>query len=482
MHSLSVKLALAFVVVCLTEAVIAAILIRVSTQRAFDGFIRDEAVGRFVEGVREYYETNGSLEGVETRFRSGRGAGPEVRPYAGRSPMRLPHGWRIALLSEDGTVILPNDRARPDTRLDRDVLDEAKPVIVRDTVRAYVLGPGVRLPLSRREEAYIRSTESALLLGVVGAMVLALVMGLWIARTTLRPLRNLTEATAELGSGRFGMQVPVRSRDELGLLAEAFNLMSSRLAEATRLRQQMTADIAHDLRTPLTVISGYLEAMLQGDLEPTTARLGTINEQARHLSRLVEDLRTLSLADANELSLHPVEKEAGDLLLAARSTFCRHAEAAGIRLSAEDAPAGLQVEVDPAMILRVLGNLLSNAIRHTPGGGEIRLKATATSEGAVRLSVSDTGSGIPADELPRIFDRFYRVDPARRREAGESGLGLAIARSIVEAHKGRIHVESDLGRGTTFHIDLPPAPARQNGSVDRHSDATVSEARRPNGA
>jgi signal transduction histidine kinase len=216
----------------------------------------------------------------------------------------------------------------------------------------------------------------------------------------------------------------------------------------------MTADIAHDLRTPLTVISGYLEALRDGDLAPTPARFEAMHAEARHLNRLVQDLRTLSLADAGELSLTRRPVSVSDLLNRVAGAHQPQAEKAQISLLAGPDSDLPELQADPERLVQVLGNLVGNALRHTPAGGQISLLARLENR-AILLQVQDTGPGIPPEELPHIFNRFYRGDQARHQTGGESGLGLAIVRAIVEAHGGTMFVESEIGRGTTFTIKLP---------------------------
>jgi signal transduction histidine kinase len=216
----------------------------------------------------------------------------------------------------------------------------------------------------------------------------------------------------------------------------------------------MTADIAHDLRTPLTVITGYIEALRDGDLQPTPARFEAIHDEAQHLKRLVQDLRTLSLADAGELSLNCQLVSVPELLDRVATAHQHQAEQQQINLEVHPAEALPDLNVDFDRMVQVLGNLVSNALRYTPESGQIILSAR-TQDDAVLLRVKDTGHGIPPDELPRIFNRFYRADKSRQQDEGESGLGLAIARAIVEAHGGSISAKSEMGQGTTFQILLP---------------------------
>ena len=314
-------------------------------------------------------------------------------------------------------------------------------------------------PLSRNwipnspEAGFVEGINRAALVSALVAIVLALAMGSLLALSMTRSLRELTEATQELARGRLGRQVKVRSQDELGALATSFNQMSADLARANQARRQMTADIAHDLRSPLSVISGYAEALSDGKLPGTPEIYTILHQETLHLNHLVEDLRTLSLADAGELTLNLLPTEPGGLLERAAARYALSAQEKRVALHVQ-APAGLpRVNVDPERMAQVLDNLVGNALRFTPAGGVVSLSAAAV-DGALQFQVHDTGSGIDPADLPFVFDRFYKGDKARHL-GGESGLGLAIARSIVEAHAGAIAVTSASGQGTTFTITLP---------------------------
>jgi two-component system sensor histidine kinase BaeS len=280
--------------------------------------------------------------------------------------------------------------------------------------------------------------------------------------------------------------VQVRSSDEVGQLAAAFNHMSADLARASQLRTQMTADLAHDLRTPLTILRGYTEGLQDGRLQGAPALYAVMHGEVEHLQRLVEELRVLSLADAGALPLSPRAVDPAALLERAGLAHVMQAEQQGVALRVEADDGLPSIAVDTDRIAQVLNNLVSNALRYTPEGGEIVLRAyvdhslktadrslktadrgpQAAAVGgqasAVVLEVRDTGSGIAAEDLPNVFDRFYRADAARQRTnsgGGGSGLGLAIAKAIVEAHGGTIAVISAAGEGTTFTIKLPIAQA-----------------------
>ena len=249
-------------------------------------------------------------------------------------------------------------------------------------------------------------------------------------------------------------QVPVRSRDELGQLATSFNHMSADLVRSLNLRRQMTADIAHELRTPISIILGHTEAVHDGVLPASNETFEIIREEAERLEHLVDDLRTLSMADAGELKLvlrpYPPEK----LLHDVKKTYSHQAKQKKVMLSVKVAADLPDMEIDPQRMKEVFSNILDNALRYTPEEGHIVLSADVV-ENTVEMRVQDSGPGVAADELDKIFERFYRAETSRTREEGGSGLGFAIAKSIVEKHNGRIWAESTPGRGLTVVIRIP---------------------------
>jgi signal transduction histidine kinase len=283
-------------------------------------------------------------------------------------------------------------------------------------------------------------------------------LGFFFSRLLTRPVREITAATQKIAAGDLEQRVPVRSHDELGMLATQFNQMSSDLSRATQLRRQMTADIAHDLRSPLTVISGYLEALRDKTLAATPQRFTTLHHEVQTLLHLVEDLHTLSLADAGELSLDRQPVAPGQLLERVAERYRHAAQEHDVELRVQGDRAVPAVNIDLERMTRVVSNLVSNALRYTPRGGHIDLIARTNSHGTnsheVELVVADTGSGIPPEHLPNIFERSYRADASREQGNGDSGLGLAIVKSIVEAHGGEVAVASTVGEGTVFTMLL----------------------------
>jgi two-component system OmpR family sensor kinase/two-component system sensor histidine kinase BaeS len=300
-----------------------------------------------------------------------------------------------------------------------------------------------------------------LLLGL--AVVLALILhrvGRVTARRYTEPLSETMKAADALAEGDLSARVPVEGSGEFRHFARSFNRMAEALETADRHRRELLADIAHELRTPLTVVQGNLEGLRDGVYEATPEHLDLVLDETNKLSRLVDDLRLLTLAEAGQLPLDLQVLDVPQLLVDVRDAFAPQASEAGIALKVDVEEALPPLVADPQRLGQVLGNLVGNALRHTPPGGQVILGAAPEyGEGtpdAVQLWVRDTGEGIPAGDLPRIFDRFWRGDPSRSHEAGAgSGLGLAIAKSLIRAHGGHIWAESQVGEGTTVSCLLP---------------------------
>ncbi len=442
MHSLASKLTLAFLLVGITGTLLVALAVSRSTQREFDRFLQNRYETDLVEELSRFYAQTDSWDGIAAIVTRGRR----------RSQMEM---LPVTVVDSTGRVIF-SQRERPNRQISTQEQEDAIPIEVDGAVVGYAILDPNNLPWMdpgpSPEALFLRRVRSATVLGVLGAMGIALLLGFLLARTLTRPLRELTAATRLLTQGKLGAQVSVQSQDELGELALSFNQMSVDLARSTQLRRQMTADIAHDLRTPLSVILGYAEALSDGKLQGGADIYAVIHSEAQHLQRLIEDLRLLSLADAGELSLSRQSISPRTLLHRAFAAHAIAAEEKGVALqltAADDLPA---ISVDPSRMAQVLNNLVGNALRHTPAGGEIQLSAQAR-DGAVEIRVQDSGEGIAPEHLSHIFERFYRADASRTH--GESGLGLAIVRSLVQAHGGTISAVSTPGHLTSFTVTLP---------------------------
>lgn len=452
MRSLTVKLTVAFLIVGLVGTVLMALLVSGQTQREFDQFIADRYGTELQKELIDYYQSNGGWQGI--------GAILMRNPYArpgGREYVVAP----VTLIDANGLVVQSGHRERIGQHLAAREASRGIPVevdgvvvgrIIIDAMSDRQLGP------VSPEAGFLGRVRQAIIVSAGAAAAIALLLGILLARTIARPVRELTTATQIVAQGQLGHQVPVRTQDELGDLARSFNQMSADLERASMLRRQMTADIAHELRTPLSVILGYTEALSDRKLPGTPEVFAKMHGEAQLLNHLIDDLRTLSLADAGELPLNRQACTPQALLERTAGAYAARADQMGIELRVAAATDLPLVLVDPERMAQVLGNLVSNALRYTPSGRAIILAAERTVDGVGSvLKVEDHGSGITPEDLPHIFDRFYRGDRARPQDEGESGLGLAIAKSIIEAYGGTIQVQSALDVGTTFTITLPTA-------------------------
>lgn len=299
-----------------------------------------------------------------------------------------------------------------------------------------------------------------LLAGALAAGI-ALVVARWLARGMTQPLRDMAAAAHRMETGDYSTRVHTRSRDEVGQLATAFNRMSAELENLEQSRRDLLANVSHELKTPITAIRAHLENLLDGVEDPDPRTLQVMLAQTERLGRLIEQLLELSRLESGELPLRREDLALAPLVTQVLSEIEVARSDRGVAVDSElpdDLPA---VDADPERLHQVLFNLLDNAVRFTPSGGAVTVSAHRQN-GSVEVQVSDTGVGIPQEHLPRLFERFYRADPARSREDGGTGIGLAIARSVVEAHGGHISAMSEPGKGSVFTFDLPVASAAKN--------------------
>lgn len=461
--TLTLKLTLAFILVALITAALVAVFIRITSTDRLSQLVIDQQRSSMEKALADYYTQTGSWEGVQDNWfviqraaggsmmapptNSAEGPGMEPRAINGRN--------LFGLADSSGVLVVPVEQGiMPGVVVSRRELKGGTVISVSGQQVGTLLTAGRFPGFNVAESMFLARTNQGLILAVFAALLVALLIGLVLARTLTRPLAALKTAAENVAAGDLQQQVEVRSNDEIGQLAQAFNRMSQEVARVNQLRRQMTADVAHDLRTPLTVIAGYIESMRDGVLAPSPERLGIIYGEIERLQNLVSDLRVLSQADTGELQMNLEALDLRPLLERSAATFQHRAEQQGVELILEAAQDLPVLNLDEARLLQVMDNLLSNALRYTPRGGRIIISGAVKDQG-VEICVSDTGSGIPADVLPHIFERFQRGDPSRHTEMGESGLGLAIVRAIIEAHHGSVSAESTHQAGTSIRILLP---------------------------
>ena len=444
LKSISFQLIFVFIIISLIGMAITAFVVQQTRNETQRGQHFANYREKFITVVKCYYDVEGSLENIEDIFPSGESNDFSKKCNA-KEMLKDPPAIHLKLVDLNNNVKAQIGGPPPDEN--RTTTPEA-PIVQKDKIQDDA-GNQIATIISSSPPP---RAEWGFALGAVGII---LIIGPILIHTIItHPIRKLTAATQAIAAGDLDQQVTITSKNELGELATAFNQMSTDLARSNQLRRQMTADIAHELRNPLTVLTMDVEGLHDGILKPTASVLNRMQDEVQNLNRLVGDLRTLSLADANELRLHQEPTAPQALLDKLALLFEFQARNKGITLTINSEPNLPDLDIDPERITQVFINLVSNALRYTPEGGRITLAAKQTDQ-AIQFSVVDDGAGIAPDQLPHIFERFYRADSAREQDQGESGLGLAIVKSLVEAHGGTVSVESEAGQGTKFVIVLP---------------------------
>jgi two-component system sensor histidine kinase BaeS len=313
------------------------------------------------------------------------------------------------------------------------------------------------LYMGEAEQAFLSAVRNSLWIAALVAILTGVGLGYFFSRLISGPMRQLTLAARKVATGDFSQRVSTKTDDEIGEVSVAFNTMAEQLEAKEKSRRQLLADIAHELRNPLSIIQGNLEAWLDGVIAPAPDQVASVYDETVLLSRLITDLRDLSLAEAGQLKLYQNATELGEFIFTEIASVQNRCQEKQISVSAE-LPTGLPVVlIDTDRIRQVLHNLVDNALRYTPAGGNIEIGAKYTKPGWVTVSVSDTGAGIAPKDLPHVFDHFYKADRSRKRGYGGAGIGLAMVKRVVELHGGTVWVKSRKGKGTTFYFTLPVA-------------------------
>jgi two-component system OmpR family sensor kinase/two-component system sensor histidine kinase BaeS len=462
MNRLWVRLSLAFsAVVLVGVAALMLVSVLVVSTNLRQRFIGNElrVPGGLVDELASYYETHHSWDGVG--------------PLLAGAGATLPHGPNdrlvLSLADAEGQIVYHKYPDKVGRSLSESEQTKAVPIQVigestdEGTTVGYLQVEPMRMPPPRPPDSgggfFLEWVSRTLWLVAAIGGLLGILFGVLASRSLTAPLSRLAEAAQAIGARDLSRRVEVSGSDEVKEVARAFNDMAAALEGAETLRRNLMADVAHELRTPLSVVQGNLRAILDDVYSLDKAEVARLYDETRLLSRLVNDLHELAQAEARQLQLNREPTDLGDLIRATTAAFSPAAEAKGVSLKTQ-VPSDLPlVAADSARLKQVLHNLLDNALRHTQAGGTISVCAGCQSgeKDQVWVSVKDTGEGISPEHLPYVFDRFYRADPARSRATGGAGLGLAIVRAIVEAHGGRVSVTSDglPGHGSTLIVRLP---------------------------
>jgi two-component system OmpR family sensor kinase/two-component system sensor histidine kinase BaeS len=468
MNRLWVRLTLAFAAVIFVAVGVISVLVNQITGTEFRQYVTHSgmrASGSGIQQLAAYYEQSGNWEGVETLL----GDGVTVAGMGGMTVFRMPRrpgtpGAKLDVLlaDADGRVVYDSAGVAEGQRLDSREKSRALSIssLEGEDVIGYLLlsMPGRADWLGGLEEQFLWRVRRILFLGTALAAGVGLIAGAVLSRGLTAPLQRLASAARAVAGRDFSRRVRVEGSAEVAEVAQAFNEMTAALEQSERQRRSLVADVAHELRTPLSVLQGNLQAILDDVYALDKAEISRLYDETRLLSRLVDDLRELALADAGQLHLNLRPTDAGRVIQQAQEGFAPFAESRKVDLStqlADDLPA---VVADADRLAQILRNLLANALRHTPGGGSVAVGAVPRS-GHLEVFVQDTGEGIAPQDLPHVFERFWRADSSRARSAatGNTGLGLSVAQSLVEAQRGRIWVESTPGQGTRFTFTLPTA-------------------------
>lgn len=459
-RSLKGKLILSYLGVALITVLVVSVLVYMTSGQSLMNLVVEEQVASLTETVKKYYAEFGTTDGffdyyIQTTGRPEPEKNPVTGPDIGKQ-----HDIRgvVGLVDSEYKALIPTfgigiGEVVPDERI-----KDPTAISVNGVTIAYIL-PDIshQFDLSAEEQVFLQRTTLAISLAALAGVIAAVGMGFFLAGGLLKPIRRLTAASQALAHGDLEQQVPVTSKDELGQLTATFNQMSADLSKADMQRKRMTADITHDLSTPLQIISGYMEMLEAGEVNLTPQRIEIIKTEIEHLRRLVGDMTTLTQVEAGALDIQLQPVNPSVLMDRIFQAYLPIAAQRGIELKLDVPASAPAVNVDEGRMLQVLKNLLENAMRYTPRGGVITLRVASGEK--VELSVTDSGSGIDADDLPYVFDRFYRADKARGTNSGKMGLGLAICKALVSAQGGEITAQSP-GRdlGTTMLIRFNRVP------------------------
>lgn len=449
MNRLWVRLLLAFIAVTLVGVGVVAIFAGVRADRDFRQFLEHQQAEQHqdvTDALTAYYQHNAGWKGIErsyTRYSS---------PNRERHPMP-----NFVVADVKGQIVYDEDGDNEGKTLNPVQKQQAVPITSSGQTVGYVVfdtSGGSSPPLASPEQDFLTQLQSTLLVAGLLAGTLGVVLSIALSRTLTAPLANLANAAHRFAARDWNQRVPVQGAQEIAEVATAFNAMADDLQKQEALRRSLIADIAHELRTPLAVMQGNLRAMLDEVYPLDRSEIATLYDESRLLGHLVDDLRELALADAGQLPLNLGTVNLREILQNASTNFSIAADAQNVRVELSGSEQLPGVRADSARVAQVLRNLLANALRHTPEGGTITLGAEPRGK-LVRVFVRDTGEGIAPEDVPHIFERFYRADKSRTRATGGSGLGLAIAKAWVEAMNGTIGVKSEPDKGSEFWFLLP---------------------------
>ena len=456
LNKLWLRLSVAFLLVALLAIAAVALIVRSTTENSFRQYIQDRESdtlqGVSASDLEAFYAENGSWLGVEKLLPGSKGQGQGQQQGRGR-------GANVIIADRENMIVASTDDTLVGTRLNVNAYPKSISLMVDgEQVGLLIQETPSTVALGEAETDFLSKMTDNFIIAAAGVALLAVVVGVGLSWQITRPIRKLTLAVEDLKAGHLGRQANVSGSTEINDLSAAFNTMSNDLATGETLRKHMAAAVAHELRTPVSVLRGHLEAMLDGVFPLDAQHLAVAYDQTIHLTRLVEDLRLMTRAEAGQLPLNKVLVSPGDLITRVVEQFQPLAVDSTIELTIHSAANLPAVSVDVDRVQQILSNLLANALRYTPENGQITITAIRVDQ-AIQVKIENTGSSLPPAQREHVFDPFWRAEDARARDSGGTGLGLAIVRQLVMVHGGRIWVESDSGHGdsdrTAFLFTLP---------------------------
>lgn len=470
-RSLQKKLIFSYLVVAMITVLVVSALIRLNSGQSLMNLVREQQTALLKESAQDYYAIYGNLDDFfSTYMKKGR---PQIQSELPQStnnkiiessdpngsnefPRKTDFRGVIGLVDTDYKAIFPIRDIQIGETVSGDLFKDFIPVEVDGVIIAYIIpDTGFQFNLSAEEMLFLQRTNLAIGLAALAGVLASFVFGILFSGRIIKPIQRLTQASKGLASGDLNQQIPVSSEDELGLLTTTFNQMSADLVLADEQRKRMTADITHDLGTPLQIISGYIEMLESGEVTLNQERIEILKTEIGHLRRLVGDLTTLTQIETGGFEINPQPVQPRILMEHTYATYHPIAAKQGVEIQLELDENSPQILVDEGRILQVLKNLMENALRYTKEGGKIYLMVLLSDQ--VELRVKDNGAGIDPEDLPYVFERFYRADKARSTNVGKMGLGLAICKALVTAQGGEIFVESaGKGQGITMIIKFKP--------------------------
>lgn len=460
-RSLKGKVILSYLAVALITVTVVSLVIWQTSGQSLMNLVLDQQTAMLKDTATAFYTSTGSMDGFfDYYIKSSRPDGGSNQPSGPDKPPKSRDIRGVSgLVDTQYRALIPTSGYDVGQIIPGEKIQKTIPVEVDGKTVAYILpDTGLQFKLSSEEQTYLQRSTLAVGLAALAGVLIAVVMGIFLAGQLLKPIRRLTQASQALAKGNLQQQVPVTSKDELGQLTTTFNQMSADLVKADEQRKRLTADITHDLSTPLQVISGYMEMLEAGEVNLTPQRIEIIKTEIGHLRRLVGDLSTLSQVEANGLEMQMQPIQPARLLERIVHAYQPIAAQQGIELILQAPESNSTILVDEGRMIQVLNNLVDNAFRYTPSGGQIKLQVEEDID--IRLLVQDSGSGIEPEDLPYIFERFYQADKARGANAGKMGLGLAICKALVTAQGGQISAYSaGKDQGATMVLAFPRQPA-----------------------